>query len=106
MRCQYQNYLRSLLGLTSRLPELFFFSSRRRHTRWPRDWSSDVCSSDLRTGRPTQVPRVTAPIRRREPVLVADVRFARANTDRLLRFTVPGPFTMTQQCQDDCYGDE
>src|SRR5690625_5397856 len=25
----------------------FFFSSRRRHTRWPRDWSSDVCSSDL-----------------------------------------------------------
>src|SRR5437870_13751046 len=28
---------------------LFFFSSRRRHTRWPRDWSSDVCSSDLST---------------------------------------------------------
>src|SRR5439155_13323447 len=26
---------------------LFFFSSRRRHTRWPRDWSSDMCSSDL-----------------------------------------------------------
>src|SRR5439155_19226972 len=31
----------------------FFFSSRRRHTRWPRDWSSDVCSSDL-VGRPTR----------------------------------------------------
>src|SRR5207253_8650932 len=30
---------------------LFFFSSRRRHTRWPRDWSSDVCSSDLLYGR-------------------------------------------------------
>src|SRR5690625_3295637 len=29
---------------------MFFFSSRRRHTRWPRDWSSDVCSSDLRHG--------------------------------------------------------
>src|SRR5439155_10083975 len=29
----------------------FFFSSRRRHTRWPRDWSSDVCSSDLKRGR-------------------------------------------------------
>src|SRR5690625_6819524 len=29
----------------------FFFSSRRRHTRWPRDWSSDVCSSDLRLTR-------------------------------------------------------
>src|SRR6266508_1335100 len=28
-------------------PLCFFFSSRRRHTRWPRDWSSDVCSSDL-----------------------------------------------------------
>src|SRR5437870_12859046 len=28
----------------------FFFSSRRRHTRWPRDWSSDVCSSDLLAG--------------------------------------------------------
>src|SRR5437870_11874606 len=30
---------------------LFFFSSRRRHTRWPRDWSSDVCSSDLGTSK-------------------------------------------------------
>src|SRR5207253_4507167 len=30
-----------------RVLEIFFFSSRRRHTRWPRDWSSDVCSSDL-----------------------------------------------------------
>src|SRR5690625_5637351 len=29
------------------MTQLFFFSSRRRHTRWPRDWSSDVCSSDL-----------------------------------------------------------
>src|SRR5690625_7409361 len=30
---------------------IFFFSSRRRHTRWPRDWSSDVCSSDLTYGQ-------------------------------------------------------
>src|SRR5690625_1332371 len=30
---------------------IFFFSSRRRHTRWPRDWSSDVCSSDLVAAR-------------------------------------------------------
>src|SRR5207253_8031739 len=39
----------------------FFFSSRRRHTRWPRDWSSDVCSSDLpwRGGESSEVaPRV------------------------------------------------
>ena len=59
-----------------------------------------------RTGRPAQVPRVTGPIRRREPVLVRDVSFARASTDRPLRVTVPGPFTMAQQCQDDHYGDE
>src|SRR5690625_7566808 len=30
---------------------VFFFASRRRHTRWPRDWSSDVCSSDLNSAR-------------------------------------------------------
>src|SRR5690625_6971387 len=35
------------MSLSSCGPFLFFFSSRRRHTRWPRDWSSDVCSSDL-----------------------------------------------------------
>src|SRR6266508_6009618 len=35
----------------------FFFSSRRRHTRWPRDWSSDVCSSDLRL---TEIREVVA----------------------------------------------
>src|SRR6266702_2798095 len=34
----------------------FFFSSRRRHTRWPRDWSSDVCSSDLNGGRMANQP--------------------------------------------------
>src|SRR5437870_10228783 len=34
-------------ALTNAALRLFFFSSRRRHTRWPRDWSSDVCSSDL-----------------------------------------------------------
>jgi 5-methyltetrahydropteroyltriglutamate--homocysteine methyltransferase len=49
---------------------------------------------------------VTGPVRRREPVLARDVRFARANTDRALRVTVPGPFTMVHQLQDDHYGDE
>src|SRR5207253_5711666 len=39
---------RSVCG-DERVGVFFFFSSRRRHTRWPRDWSSDVCSSDLRT---------------------------------------------------------
>src|SRR5690625_2879358 len=51
------------------LHTLFFFSSRRRHTRWPRDWSSDVCSSDLvpggrlvlAPGRLGQVPDVLVP---------------------------------------------
>src|SRR5207253_7611839 len=36
-----------ILVYDSRVLSLFLFSSRRRHTRWPRDWSSDVCSSDL-----------------------------------------------------------
>src|SRR5690625_8004943 len=40
------------------LPLLFFFSSRRRHTRWPRDWSSDVCSSDLTALPPYRCRRV------------------------------------------------
>src|SRR5439155_3189889 len=39
-------------SMFSFLSFFFFFSSRRRHTRWPRDWSSDVCSSDLRRHRP------------------------------------------------------
>src|SRR5207253_5464926 len=34
-------------GTVDSVTRVFFFSSRRRHTRWPRDWSSDVCSSDL-----------------------------------------------------------
>ncbi len=59
-----------------------------------------------RTGRPTHVPRVTGPVRRRAPVLVRDVRFAKAKTERPLRVTVPGPFTMVQQCKDEHYGDE
>src|SRR5437870_13101559 len=40
--------------MTDCLDILFFFSSRRRHTRWPRDWSSDVCSSDLAAHRRVQ----------------------------------------------------
>src|SRR5690625_7875121 len=40
---------------------MFFFSSRRRHTRWPRDWSSDVCSSDLtKANKPTRPAPTTA----------------------------------------------
>ena len=50
-----------------------------------------------RTGHPNPVPRVVGPIRRSRPVLVRDLRFLRANTDRRIKATVPGPFTMSQQ---------
>ena len=59
-----------------------------------------------RSGNPIPVPRVVGPIRRREPVGVEDARFLRAATDRLVKVTVPGPFTMAQQAQDDFYGSE
>src|SRR6266404_186565 len=59
-----------------------------------------------RMGRPIQVPRITGPIRRRRPVEVRDVQWLRANTDRRIKATVPGPFTMSRQAQDDHYGDE
>ena len=47
-----------------------------------------------RSGHPNPVPRVTGRIRRRHAVEDADVRFLRANTDRMIKITVPGPFTM------------
>src|SRR2546423_14551474 len=59
-----------------------------------------------RTGPPTPVPRVVAPIRRLHPVEVRDVEFLRRNTDRRIKITVPGPFTITQQAQNDYYRDE
>ena len=59
-----------------------------------------------RMGRPIQVPRITGPIRRRQPVEVRDVQLLRANTDRRIKATIPGPFTMSRQAQDDYYGDE
>jgi len=59
-----------------------------------------------RSGHPNPVPRVAGKIRRRAPVQVRDVQFLRANTDRRIKITVPGPFTMAQQAQDDFYKDE
>ena len=58
-----------------------------------------------RTGHANPVPRIVGPIRRREPVTVRDVEFLRRNTDRPIKFTVPGPFTMAQQAQNDYYPD-
>ena len=57
-----------------------------------------------RSGHPNPVPRVTGPIRRRHPVEVEDLQFLRASTSRTVKITVPGPFTMSQQAQDDYYG--
>ena len=54
-----------------------------------------------RSGHPNPVPRVVGPIRRPGPVQVADLRFLRAHTDRTIKMTVPGPFTMTAQAQND-----
>jgi 5-methyltetrahydropteroyltriglutamate--homocysteine methyltransferase len=59
-----------------------------------------------RTGHENPVPRVVGPIRRKRPVEVRDVEFLRAITDRRIKITVPGPFTMTQQAQNDHYDDE
>jgi 5-methyltetrahydropteroyltriglutamate--homocysteine methyltransferase len=57
-----------------------------------------------RSGREVPVPRVIGPIRRLRPVQLRDLEFLRASTDRRIRITVPGPFTMAQLAQDDFYG--
>jgi 5-methyltetrahydropteroyltriglutamate--homocysteine methyltransferase len=59
-----------------------------------------------RTGHPNPVPRVAGPITHTRPVMDRDVRFARGYTTHPLKITVPGPFTMTQQAQNDYYPDE
>jgi 5-methyltetrahydropteroyltriglutamate--homocysteine methyltransferase len=59
-----------------------------------------------RTGHENPVPRVVGPVRRTRPVEVRDVEFLRSITDRRVKITVPGPFTMTHQAQNDHYDDE
>src|SRR5436309_6859868 len=59
-----------------------------------------------RTGHPNPVPRVVAPLRRTRPFEKRDVDFLRAHTNRRIKATLPGPFTMSQQAQDDHYHDE
>jgi 5-methyltetrahydropteroyltriglutamate--homocysteine methyltransferase len=59
-----------------------------------------------RTGARSVVPRIAGPIRRTRPVEVRDVEFLRSNTARQIKITLPGPFTMAQQAQDDHYKDE
>ncbi len=58
-----------------------------------------------RSGHPNPVPRIVGPIGRPAPVEVGDLEFLKAHTDRPVKMTVPGPFTMTQQAQNDHYPD-
>src|SRR6201999_1164700 len=58
-----------------------------------------------RSGHPNPVPRIVGPISRPAPVEVADLAFLKAHTDRPVKMTVPGPFTMSQQAQNDYYPD-
>ncbi len=59
-----------------------------------------------RSGHPNPVPRVVGKIRRRHPVEVDDLRFLKRHTSRRVKITVPGPFTMSQQAQNDFYPSE
>ena len=59
-----------------------------------------------RSGHPNPVPRVTGKIRRKHPVEVRDLQFLRANTNRKIKITIPGAFTMAQQAQNEYYKSE
>ena len=59
-----------------------------------------------RSGHPNLVPRIIGKIRRKHPVQLKDFKFLRANTSRQVKITVPGPFTMAQQAQNDFYATE
>jgi 5-methyltetrahydropteroyltriglutamate--homocysteine methyltransferase len=59
-----------------------------------------------RSGGQSVVPRIAGPIRRTRPIEVGDVQFLRRHTTRKIKITLPGPFTMAQQAQDDYYRDE
>jgi 5-methyltetrahydropteroyltriglutamate--homocysteine methyltransferase len=59
-----------------------------------------------RSGHPNPVPRIVGKIRRRHAVEVEDVKFLKRHTSRMTKITVPGPFTMLQQAQNDFYRSE
>jgi 5-methyltetrahydropteroyltriglutamate--homocysteine methyltransferase len=56
-----------------------------------------------RSGHPNPVPRIVGPIRRKRPVEVEDLKFLREHSSKPTKMTVPGPFTMSQQAQNDYY---
>ena len=59
-----------------------------------------------RSGHPNPVPRIVGRIRRKRPVEIEDLKFLRSNTAKTVKITVPGPFTMAQQAQNDFYKSE
>src|SRR5687767_3218953 len=59
-----------------------------------------------RSGHPNPVPRIVGKIRRKHPVEVEDLLFLKKNTSKQVKITVPGPFTMSQQAQNDFYKSE
>jgi len=59
-----------------------------------------------RSGHPNPVPRIVGRIRRKHPVEIEDLRFLKRHTTRAVKMTVPGPFTMSQQAQNDFYPSE
>src|SRR5712692_4465434 len=59
-----------------------------------------------RSGHPNPVPRIVGPVRRKHPVEVEDVRFLKRHTQKRVKMTVPGPFTLSQQAQNDYYKSE
>jgi 5-methyltetrahydropteroyltriglutamate--homocysteine methyltransferase len=59
-----------------------------------------------RSGHPNPVPRIVGRIRRKRPVQLEDLKFLKRHTQRTVKMTVPGPFTMTQQAQNDFYPSE
>ncbi len=59
-----------------------------------------------RSGKPIPVPRVSGKIRRRNAVEVRDTQFLRSQTNKPVKMTIPGPFTMGKQAQNDFYKTE
>ncbi len=59
-----------------------------------------------RAGKPVSVPRITGKVRRTRAIEVSSVAFLRQNTDRTIKVTLPGPFTMSRQAKNEFYADE
>ena len=65
--------------------------------------SDNPCTGLDRSGHPISLPRIAGKIRRRRPVEVDDLRFLKRHTSKRVKITVPGPFTMSEQAQNDYY---